>query len=345
VKPRTWIFYQLTWDRLNEYFKDRTLLSITASDAKAFRKWLSEASNKRDKKIERKSLSLNTVRRRTGLCRQIFSQAVEDGLIGRNPFVGLSATVKSNKDRQHYVDLDTFGKVLKKAPNAKWRALLVLARFGALRCPSEVTRLKWDDIAWEAKRISIVSSSKTEHHASRGIRIVPLLPQIERELLKLHLEAEDGAEYVFPDIRHDTNLGQALERMITRAGVKRWPKLWLNLRASAATDFARSLPSHVASEICGHTEEVAKEHYWQVSDVDLDSAIAKLGNPELAQKLAHDDGLKGPETSFDGSNGLDPLTKKNQVSLGFDAICQLLSEAGFTLEIGRAGLEPATKGL
>jgi Phage integrase, N-terminal SAM-like domain len=59
VKPRTWIFYQLTWDRLNDYFKDRTLLSITASDAKAFRKWLSEASNKREKKIERKSLAKN----------------------------------------------------------------------------------------------------------------------------------------------------------------------------------------------------------------------------------------------------------------------------------------------
>jgi hypothetical protein len=40
VKPATWIFYQHTRNRLNEFFAGRTLRSITPSDAKAFRKWL-----------------------------------------------------------------------------------------------------------------------------------------------------------------------------------------------------------------------------------------------------------------------------------------------------------------
>ncbi len=51
-------------------------------------------------------LSPNTVRRRTGRCRQFFAQAVEDGLIERNPFAGLPATVRSNKERQYYVSPD-----------------------------------------------------------------------------------------------------------------------------------------------------------------------------------------------------------------------------------------------
>jgi hypothetical protein len=193
-------------------------------------------------------------------------------------------------------------------------------------------------IHFEAKRIFIIDSSKTEHHKRRAIRTVPLLPKIETELLKLHLEAEDGAEYVFPNISGRTNLRTHLERIIRNAGVKQRPKLWHNLRASGATDFARALPSHVAAEICGHTEEIAKEHYWQVGDSDLDLAIEKLGSP----KLAHDDGLNGPETSLVDPEASEPETKKPQVSLGFDVICQLLSEAGFSPKMGGTELESVT---
>ena len=328
VKTSTWIFYQHTRKRLEEYFPGRSLQSITAIEAKQFRKWL-EDSNKRDKPKEgkpAKSLAINTIKRRTGLCRQIFKQAIEDGLIARNPFAGMSTSVRSNKERKHYVDLETFAKVLEKAPNATWRSLLVLARLAAFRIPSEAQGLKWEHIAWEAKRISIVGSSKTEHHAKRQVRIVPLFPEIERELLKLHLEAKEKAEYVFPELRADTNLRTALEKIIRRAGVKAWPKLWQNLRSSAATDFARSIPSHLAGSICGHTEEIAKEHYWTVEDSDLDNVIDKL-TPDLSQKLAPKLALSdvscGPESSLGVSTPKEGKTKKAQEIPGFSCFIVL----------------------
>ena len=105
IKEASWISYNHTWKRLNEFFKGRSLQSITAIEAKQFRKWL-ETSNKRDKPAKgelAKPLAINTIKRRTGLCRQIFKQAVEDGLIARNPFVGMSTSVRSNKERQHYI--------------------------------------------------------------------------------------------------------------------------------------------------------------------------------------------------------------------------------------------------
>jgi integrase len=263
------------------------------------------------------------------------------------------ARVGSNKERQEYVPLEVFAKVLDKAPNARWRSLLVLARLGALRIPSEAQGLRWDHIAWEAKRISIVASSKTEHHAKRAVRIIPLLPAIEKELLSLHLQAEDGAELVFPDVNGTTNLRTTLEKIIARAGVKQWPKLWQNLRASGATDFARSLPSHVAAEICGHTEQIAKEHYWTVTDSDLDQAIADLspgitaklspeGGEKLSKKLSIEDGLKGLETSLGVSEAKVSKTKKAREIPGFDAVCRLLTRDGFTLIMGDEGLEPPT---
>ena len=343
IKEASWISYNHTWKRLNEFFTGRSLQSITAIDAKQFRKWL-ETSNKRDKPAkgeQAKPLAINTIKRRTGLCRQIFKQAVEDGLIARNPFVGMSTSVRSNRERQHHIPLDVFEKVLEKAPNATWRSLLVLARLGALRIPSEAQALRWDNIAWEAKRISIVLSSKTEHHAKRAVRIVPLLPAIDTELLKLFAEAEDGEEFVFPKLRMDSNLRTTLEKILRRASVKQWPKLWQNLRASGATDFAQALPSHVAAAICGHTEQIAKEHYWTVSDNDLDIAIEKL-SPKLAQKLAQSNVSKSLDSSFNVSEVVGAGTKKAQEIQGFDAICRLLASLGETLTVDDIGLEPTT---
>ena len=36
---------------------------------------------------------------------------------------------------------------------------------------------------------------------------------------------------------------------------------------------ARTLPRHVAAAICGHSEEIAREFYWTISDDDLDAAL------------------------------------------------------------------------
>jgi len=253
----------------------------------------------------------------------------------------MSTSVRSNKERQHCIPLDVFEKVLEKAPNATWRSLLVLARLGALRMPSEAQGLRWDDIAWEAKRISIVLSSKTEHHAKRAIRILPLLPAIETELLKLFAEAEDGAEFVFPRLRADSNLRTSLEKILRRAGVQQWPKLWQNLRASGATDFAQSLPSHVAAAICGHTEQIAQEHYWTVTDNDLDIAMEKL-SPKLAQKVAHEAVSEGLRSSLNVSRAEGVDAKKAQEIQGFDAICRLLASLGETALVDDIGLEPTT---
>ncbi len=202
-----------------------------------------------------------------------------------------------------------------------------------------------DRSGWDAKRISIVASSKTERHERRAIRILPLFPAIEKELLALFTEAEEGAQFVFPGLRADMNLRTGLERILRRAGVKQWPKLWQNLRASGATDFARSLPSHVAAEICGHTEQIAKEHYWTVTDQDLDQAIEDLSpgiGEKLAQKLAHNDDSKGLELSDDDLTGRPSEMRKAQEILGFVDLCRMMAKDGFTFRMGDIGLEPTT---
>jgi len=64
-----------------------------------------------------------------------------------------------------------------------------------------------------------------------------------------------------------------LEKIIAHPGGAR---LLQNLRASGATDLIRSLLSHTAVKICGHTEQIAQENCWTVLKSDLDQAIADL---------------------------------------------------------------------
>lgn len=163
-------------------------------------------------------------------------------------------------------------RLIEATPDPEWRLMIALARYGALRCPSEVLSLRWADIDFDRGRIR-VPSPKTERHAGRGHRLIPLFREIEPYLTAVHAASPDGAEHVISKYRDSkVNLRTHMLRLIDRAGLKPWPRLWQNLRASRATELAAVHPAHVAAAWCGHTVEVATGHYWSVQDSDFDKA-------------------------------------------------------------------------
>ena len=109
----------------------------------------------------------NTVRKHCQITKQFFNKAVKLKLIAQNPFAGLKATVQANKTRFFYIDQATIDKVIETAADTEWKLIFALARFGGLRCPSEILELKWSDIDW-AEEEMIVRSEKTEHHTGQG---------------------------------------------------------------------------------------------------------------------------------------------------------------------------------
>ena len=92
-------------------------------------------------------------------------------------------------------------------------------RYGALRVPSEIREMKWEDINWSADSFR-VHALKTEHHADDGDRVVPLFPEVRKYLWELHEQTDDGEIYVLPTIQHTTNVLPTLHRIIKRAGLK-----------------------------------------------------------------------------------------------------------------------------
>ncbi len=264
VKPSTATVYGHTKRCLLKFFgADKPLAEITPGDADEWRLNLLE-----------QELADNTVRRRCGIAKQFFNAAVRRRLIDSNPFTELKASVRSNPSRFYFVTQQEADKVLEACPDLQWRLLFTLSRYGGLRCPSEHLALRWGDIDWERGRIR-VTSPKTAHHEGGESRLIPLFPELRPHLEQAFEAAPDRSEFVIT-LRRDasTNLRTRFEKIIKRAGLKPWPKLFQNLRSTRETELAESFPMHVVCEWIGNSQPVAVKHYLQVTDEHYERGAA-----------------------------------------------------------------------
>lgn len=252
-------------DNLISFFKvDRLLRTITVQDAKEWLHWLATSGNQRTKGKD-KSLAENTVRRRTGRAKQIFQAAMDSKIITENPFdhKDLPTATGENKARMMMVVAADIEKCIENAPSIDWRIIIALARYGGLRIPSELVQLKWDDVNWSESAVTI-NSPKTEHHKDGGVRQMPILPDLLPHLRAAWEAAPEGAVYVVqdPDKRAiRVNLATGFRRIIKKAGLLPWEKLWQNLRASRETELMAEYP---LTDVCGwigNSPDVANKHY------------------------------------------------------------------------------------
>ena len=200
-----------------------------------------------------------------------------------------------------------------------------LARYGGLRCPSEVIRLRWSDINWERGRFK-VHSSKTQR-SGKGERVVPLFPELREELTDLSALVQPGVEtsssdYVITRYRHtEQNLRSRLHRIADHAGVERWPKPFICLRASRRTELERTgrFANHVLNDWFGHSGAIAETHYLQTTESDFDLAgdlpgdlsgvpsQGRQGSPREAKKQKNPS-VSGVVMDPDGSGSLVKYT-------------------------------------
>ena len=321
AKASTHLVYGHTQRCLLEYFRaDRKMETITATDAEAWRAWLATEQKQLDDTV-RKALAPNTVRRRTGIARQYFRAAIKRGLIKDNPFAGLAATVGANPSRFRFVTTAEIEAVIAKAPDCEWRTLIALARYGGVRIPSEALGLKWQDIDWERDRMT-VRSSKTAHHVGGESRSVPLFPELRKHLEERFDEAADGDVFVITRYRDATaNLRTQFERIIKRAGLKPWGKLWQNLRSSRETELVERFPLHAVCSWLGNSPNVASKHYLQTTEAHYKEAAQ---NP--AQKPSK---MTGSERN-----------EERRIAVGARKNAKSSREVGCL--VGDEGLEPPT---
>src|SRR5262249_23961966 len=149
-----------------------------------------------------------------------------------------------------YVPVPDAERVIEHCPNVWWRLPVALARFGGLRIPSEALSLTWGDVDWERNRMSI-PGPKTEN-AGKPHSVIPLFPLLRPPLEAAFEQEAEGSVHVFPENMRQrpsgpmgwggANLRTTFGKIVRRAGVEPWPRLWQSLRASCESDLAQSFP-------------------------------------------------------------------------------------------------------
>lgn len=249
--------------RLTEFFgAAKDIRTITVADAKKWAIWLAEkyAEATRGRTIKR--------------ARQFFRHAIDAKQLAENPFAKVKAPSQSNKGRSFFVDEATSLKVLAACPSAIWRLRFALARYGGFRTPLESAALLWTDINWEADRIGVRGKSGK----GKVTRYTPIFPEL-REALNAVWDLDLAGDAVLPKMSH-TNVRWGLEKILARAAVTQWPRLWQNLRLTRHAELSAIYPRHVVCEWLGNSEDVAEMHYKSVTDEHF--KLASEGKPFAA---------------------------------------------------------------
>ena len=316
VKPATVEIWGQTVRNLKEFFGvGRDLRSINDGDAEDFKLHLVA-----------EKLASTTIAKRLQFARMFFRDACKRGMVRENPFAGVSAVAVIDEARQHYVTVEDTQRLLAVC-NREWRIIIGLCRFGGLRCPSEVLSLRWRDIGWSDGRI-IITSPKTEHHQGKGRRIIPLFHEL-RPILEDAFKSAGDDDYLLPDFRtaalgprgwRNCNLRTPFKRLIERAGLKPWPRLFHAMRGSRETDLAKEYPLHIVTTWLGNTPRIAFKHYLMVPDAEFARA-AESGAANGRSKPRRPARIKkAPDESGAFAESCNPLRDTAQTNSGEDRI-------------------------
>ena len=227
-----------------------------------------------------RGLSGVTVQKRLQMGRQLFGHAMKQGWVESNPFDGVTCKCGNPRERQQYISAETTNKLLEASPDWCWRTIIAMSRFGGLRCPSEVLSARLVDIDWD-KGSMVVIAPKTS-----DTRTIPMFKRLRPHLEEAWEKAAIGQVNVIPEGRYlpsaqgpagwsGCNLRSTLRRIVVRAGLTPWPRLFHNLRASCESDLARDYSISTACRWIGNTANVAVKHYIQVTDQDFEKAVGE----------------------------------------------------------------------
>ncbi|CAN5182898.1 hypothetical protein BH11PLA2_BH11PLA2_07700 [soil metagenome] len=292
-KPTSLRAWAQTADSLKGLFGKKMLTSIDHADGEAFQA-----------DMRNRGLRPTTMQKRIGHARQMLEDAVRLGHLPSNPWKHVRQRAGDPSERRAYIPVTDAERVLEHCPNVWWKLLVALARFGGLRIPSEAFSLTWGDVDWERGRLS-VPSPKTEN-AGKSHRVIPLFPLLRPHLETAFEHAEEGTLYILPEAMRKcaqgpdgwggANLRTTFTKIIRRAGVDPWPRVWHSLRASCESDLAQSFPLATVTKWLGNTPSVALRHYVDPTETAFDTALdwmpAKSGEKsgavivEMTQKTA-----------------------------------------------------------
>ena len=220
--------------------------------------------------------------------RRLFNLAIFRGYLakGANPCSGVPL-LKVGRKRPPYCPPKDFVTLVGRAPDAMWRALLVVLYTTGLRL-REALNLTWADIDFASGQVHMTRKAAEEFvqawtpkdHEMRSIPLprqaIDLLTRWQTYAFMDHGRWEYYCQQVqggFWQTDRDL-MNNALRRFKTicrQAGVG--PYTIHDLRRSCITNWATELPIHVVQQLAGHSDiKTTQQFYLSVRPEDIDKA-------------------------------------------------------------------------
>ena len=120
-----------------------------------------------------------------------------------------------------------------------------------------------------------INPRESAGYGQKGVRDIPIDPLLREALLKIGPGAPEdrGALRV---TSATTNMRKMLLTAVLRAGLKPWPRLFQNLRASCEMDWADWAGHHAAAAWIGHSLAISAKHYVRVRGDHFEKVTGRL---------------------------------------------------------------------
>lgn len=257
--------------RFFQYFDTETpAAQITKQQAQAFKNWLAvQPISDRNREPIAEATAAGIIRD----VKALFNWTVENELIEKKPFNSVKKGSMTNAARIRYISPADTQRILDACPSQEWRVAFLLWRLQGLR-KNEALLLKWDHVDLSSREMTIPSPKTANTGKSR--RRAPIGPTVCAALELLKEEQRRTGErspLVLPGIPTDPR--RPFEKIVIKAGLIQWGRLFQNLRASASTDARRLFGVRFEAETMGHSPETADKHYITLTPADIADAKAR----------------------------------------------------------------------
>ena len=286
IKPATKTNWGHTVRNLKEFFSEgANPRDIDFSAAERFKQYLIGLD-----------LKSATVSKRIQNAKMFFRRMAKEKIIAENPFDEVKYYHANDKRKNAIIDRLLYARIMDAMPDTQWRAIVALARIGALRCPSEVLSLRWQDIDWSGGWMN-VRSPKNEHHPGKESRQVPLFADLREVLTEAFELAPEGTEFVIwkyelrsgaesPRGWQNSNLRGRFNHFLQSSGIPEISKPFQSMRSSRENEMVEEYPLKCVVDWVGHDIKVAAKHYLNSSNEEHHQK-AVSGDEKVVQKAAH----------------------------------------------------------
>lgn len=215
------------------------------------------------------------------LMSRIFQMAVEEGILDRNPCVGVRIKVPESIQKVlTNTEVEIFLKEAKLSGHKFYPVWLFALKTGMRS--GEMFALKWTDIDFDARLISVTKQWTSKNGLgptkSGQNRVVPISEDLLSFLKERKLEFGTKCEFVLPRLR-DWDMGE--QARITRDFCKYLGVTSVkfhDLRATFITNLlSRGEPLAKVMSIVGHSELKTTNGYLRKAGVDVQGGTDRLG--------------------------------------------------------------------